>query len=231
MNFLGLSKNLRHRITYSSSSHVDPVDTQLPCVNFTFFCKPVIRQWLYNSPGQRPEFLSDCYAPVTVISFAIFPQPLITGEAIRRELRDQFPPVYERSLEEMIKNVAQTTQGLMESAVQGHNVFNVNVQVVLTYNRVVVPEEVIIRHFMEVTMDDFSRMVPATDESIKLLQYKTITDSGENNCVVCLEELSAGCEAAYMPCSHAFHGDCIEKWLRTSHYCPICRLQMPTATS
>ncbi|GFP97942.1 E3 ubiquitin-protein ligase ring1-like [Phtheirospermum japonicum] len=47
-------------------------------------------------------------------------------------------------------------------------------------------------------------------------------------CVVCMDEFSRGCEAVCMPCEHVFHGDCITKWLRTSHFCPVCRFEMPT---
>ncbi|KAK8259897.1 hypothetical protein V6Z11_D13G086200 [Gossypium hirsutum] len=41
-------------------------------------------------------------------------------------------------------------------------------------------------------------------------------------------QLKVGAEAYRMPCSHIFHGDCIEKWLKQNHYCPICRFEMPT---
>ncbi|XVF85980.1 hypothetical protein PTKIN_Ptkin17bG0160500 [Pterospermum kingtungense] len=44
-------------------------------------------------------------------------------------------------------------------------------------------------------------------------------------------ELGVGFDAASrMPCSHTFHGNCIENWLKLSHYCPICRFEMPTST-
>ncbi|CAL1359910.1 unnamed protein product [Linum trigynum] len=56
---------------------------------------------------------------------------------------------------------------------------------------------------------------------------------GEENCVICLEELAVvgvGSKAAVMmPCRHVFHEGCIVGWLKTSHYCPICRFEMPTA--
>ncbi|XP_050232913.1 uncharacterized protein LOC126681416 [Mercurialis annua] len=45
-------------------------------------------------------------------------------------------------------------------------------------------------------------------------------------CTVCLEELEDF--AAGMPCGHLFHGICINKWLENSHYCPVCRYEMPT---
>ncbi|KAG4132669.1 hypothetical protein ERO13_D08G047525v2 [Gossypium hirsutum] len=50
----------------------------------------------------------------------------------------------------------------------------------------------------------------------------------EEDCIICLEELEVGFYASQMPCSHTFHVDCIEKWLKQSHYCPICRFEMPT---
>ncbi|KAJ4850512.1 hypothetical protein Tsubulata_050266 [Turnera subulata] len=45
-------------------------------------------------------------------------------------------------------------------------------------------------------------------------------------CSICLESLVD--TASAMPCNHLFHTDCISKWLQTSHYCPICRFEMPT---
>ncbi|EYU40216.1 hypothetical protein MIMGU_mgv1a023559mg [Erythranthe guttata] len=55
----------------------------------------------------------------------------------------------------------------------------------------------------------------------------------KTSCSICLEDLSPGGdndfeEALSMPCSHVYHGDCIKKWLSTSHYCPLCRFEMPT---
>ncbi|MBA0582944.1 hypothetical protein Gorai_013829 [Gossypium raimondii] len=61
--------------------------------------------------------------------------------------------------------------------------------------------------------------------------------------MICLEEVEVGFKASrmpcshiekyknivesQMPCSHVFHDDCIKKWLNQSHYCPICRFEMP----
>ncbi|KAK9013344.1 hypothetical protein V6N11_041357 [Hibiscus sabdariffa] len=72
-------------------------------------------------------------------------------------------------------------------------------------------------------------MVGATESSVKNMVKKVrVEDGEEGDCMVCLEELSVGFEASQMPCSHIFHGSCIERWLNQSHYCPICRFEMPT---
>lgn len=72
-------------------------------------------------------------------------------------------------------------------------------------------------------------MVPATSDSIRSLKRKRVDEDSGRNCVICLEDLSEGREAVSMPCSHLFHGDCIEEWLNTSHKCPICRFKMPSS--
>ncbi|XWS57100.1 hypothetical protein CRYUN_Cryun09bG0142500 [Craigia yunnanensis] len=46
--------------------------------------------------------------------------------------------------------------------------------------------------------------------------------------MICIEKLSSETEVTSMPCSHLFHGHCIEEWLNTSHQCPLCRFPMPT---
>ncbi|XP_022735668.1 E3 ubiquitin-protein ligase SIRP1-like [Durio zibethinus] len=87
-------------------------------------------------------------------------------------------------------------------------------------------------------------MVPAKESSVeKMLKRVRVEDGderekGEENikkrkvkgedCVICLEEIKVGSGASRMPCSHTFHAICIETWLKQSHYCPICRFEMPT---
>ncbi|CAH9093269.1 unnamed protein product [Cuscuta europaea] len=55
---------------------------------------------------------------------------------------------------------------------------------------------------------------------------------GKFQCSVCMEDedLRWACRekgVLKMPCSHLFHGDCIIPWLNNSHYCPLCRFEMP----
>jgi Ring finger domain len=45
-----------------------------------------------------------------------------------------------------------------------------------------------------------------------------------NNCVVCLSQLKHGDMVVKIEtCSHVFHEECIDRWLRLHKTCPICR--------
>ncbi|XVE85911.1 hypothetical protein DITRI_Ditri17bG0129600 [Diplodiscus trichospermus] len=67
-------------------------------------------------------------------------------------------------------------------------------------------------------------MIPA-QESRRL--KKVNVEDGDDGCVICLEELKVGSYASQMPCSHMFHSNCIESWLKKKNNCPICRFEMP----
>lgn len=58
---------------------------------------------------------------------------------------------------------------------------------------------------------------------------RKVCASESDSCTVCMEEFNGGSEVACMPCSHVFHDKCIRTWLRQSHYCPVCRFEVPTA--
>ncbi|KAL6766825.1 hypothetical protein ACKKBG_A37515 [Auxenochlorella protothecoides x Auxenochlorella symbiontica] len=42
-------------------------------------------------------------------------------------------------------------------------------------------------------------------------------------CVVCLEDVSPGTRLKRLPCGHAFHTRCIDRWLRSRGACPVCQ--------
>ena len=76
--------------------------------------------------------------------------------------------------------------------------------------------------------------VPATPDSIRALQELNDVKLSGLTCCVCLENISFGggkAKVLEMPCSHAFHKDCIVQWLQTSHFCPLCRYSMPATSS
>ncbi|XP_073035306.1 E3 ubiquitin-protein ligase RING1-like [Primulina eburnea] len=108
-----------------------------------------------------------------------------------------------------------------------HNVLVIPFKVLVVCKRRVNENDLVVELMEE---DDYG-MVPATDSSIKTLKIKTVTlrENEDESCSICLEDFYTGCEVLSMPCSHIFHEDCIKKWLKTSHYCPICRLEMPTS--
>lgn len=54
------------------------------------------------------------------------------------------------------------------------------------------------------------------------------TISCENSqCVICLDNFLIGGHIVKLDCGHRFDRECIVKWLNTSHYCPVCKFQLP----
>ena len=47
--------------------------------------------------------------------------------------------------------------------------------------------------------------------------------SSEEVCAVCLSPFEEGVEQRVLPCDHAFHVACVDRWLGTSKQCPCCR--------
>ncbi|GJN28409.1 hypothetical protein PR202_gb16527 [Eleusine coracana subsp. coracana] len=50
-------------------------------------------------------------------------------------------------------------------------------------------------------------------------------------CAVCLKEFDELDTLRAMPCAHAFHEDCIFRWLRLNATCPLCRHPLPAPTT
>ncbi|BFG20317.1 hypothetical protein CerSpe_065920 [Prunus speciosa] len=95
-------------------------------------------------------------------------------------------------------------------------------------------------------------MVPASDSAIEKVLKRVRVDDGDeeeeddeeegrrerkrrqicasesDSCTVCMEEFNGGSEIACMPCLHLFHEKCVVTWLKQSHYCPVCRFEVPT---
>ncbi|KAK3029318.1 hypothetical protein RJ639_038416 [Escallonia herrerae] len=75
-------------------------------------------------------------------------------------------------------------------------------------------------------------LLPATESSVQALEKVRYEGDGLNTtepCAVCLDEMLLGRQVTRMPCSHVFHGECIVRWLKESHDCPLCRHKLPTA--
>ncbi|CAA7062380.1 unnamed protein product [Microthlaspi erraticum] len=64
-------------------------------------------------------------------------------------------------------------------------------------------------------------------DALPLFHYKTIIGLRHDvpfDCPVCLSEFKPEDELRLLPkCSHAFHVDCIDRWLLTNSTCPLCR--------
>ena len=70
---------------------------------------------------------------------------------------------------------------------------------------------------------------PAAPSAIAALKEGRLNSSStDTSCTICLEDFPVGSSVTCMPCSHIFHRQCIVEWLNNSHYCPVCRFQMPT---
>ncbi|CAL9771735.1 unnamed protein product [Musa acuminata subsp. burmannicoides] len=56
--------------------------------------------------------------------------------------------------------------------------------------------------------------------------------SGEDAvCCICLAKYVDNEELRELPCSHVFHKDCVDKWLKINALCPLCKIKVGNITA
>ncbi|KAM0557971.1 hypothetical protein ACHAPJ_005135 [Fusarium lateritium] len=75
---------------------------------------------------------------------------------------------------------------------------------------------------------------PATEEALRNLERKPVDKEmlgpeGKAECTICIDELKEGEMAAFLPCKHWFHEECVTLWLKEHNTCPICRTPIEKA--
>ncbi|CAN0929297.1 E3 ubiquitin-protein ligase SIRP1 [Linum grandiflorum] len=101
--------------------------------------------------------------------------------------------------------------------------------VVVTYDTILEGSDEIARlmaESAEIMRRSNCGMVRTAEKAIRTMLSEVEAVNGEEICTICLDNLET--PAVEMPCRHQFHEACIVNWLRKSHYCPICRFEMPT---
>lgn len=86
-----------------------------------------------------------------------------------------------------------------------------------------------IEEYEERNLDNVIGFVSALKSAIDGLEKVRLTET--IRCTVCLDEIKERSEVTCLRCLHGFHGACIEEWLKRSHYCPLCRFELPTASN
>ncbi|KAH7679493.1 Zinc finger RING/FYVE/PHD-type protein [Dioscorea alata] len=75
---------------------------------------------------------------------------------------------------------------------------------------------------------DYEYSCPAPQALLERMVTEVFQGEGEDmDCVICLEELVSGMEVKRLPCSHCFHGQCIDGWFQGMDKCPLCRFTLP----
>lgn len=60
-------------------------------------------------------------------------------------------------------------------------------------------------------------------DNLPLIVYsKSLLESREMSCAVCLSDFEWGDKLRKLPCGHSFHKVCIDKWLKRNKVCPLC---------
>lgn len=69
-----------------------------------------------------------------------------------------------------------------------------------------------------------------TEEEFDHLELEVFKSEGKQDdvsasvdCSICLEQFCDGIEVVVLHCSHRFHPDCLEPWVRICGDCPYCR--------
>ncbi|KAF4388702.1 hypothetical protein G4B88_018979 [Cannabis sativa] len=92
--------------------------------------------------------------------------------------------------------------------------------------------------------DDDTGNPTAFIENVARISYDTLMKSNDTQAQVAIQDMlaavflpslsfladeidvSVGLEAVKLPCTHAYHEECVVEWLQVSKFCPNCRIEI-----
>mmetsp|Transcript_23490 Transcript_23490/g.48907 ORF Transcript_23490/g.48907 Transcript_23490/m.48907 type:complete len:111 (+) Transcript_23490:24-356(+) len=68
----------------------------------------------------------------------------------------------------------------------------------------------------------------ASQETIDSIPVSVIENNDEEggSCVICMEDFKTGDKVKMLKCGHRFCVGCIDKWLKQSATCPMCKVEV-----
>lgn len=98
-------------------------------------------------------------------------------------------------------------------------------------------EEVMERQLLDFavnnSMETYHQELFAADPTRKaLLEPEVLTETLDDECHLCLEDMRAGESVARLTCGHVFHASCTQELVAHQHVaCPLCRKSIPLEQS
>jgi len=222
-----------NQLSEKQSSH-DPSSSNLPLLNISSSLRIRHDIWYSNNLEQVPQIYRTGLREETILKHVFLTSSVILSydnfHFAISQLFGNWKLEFQDMRDSLVGNIMSQVRNIAESNKGHRGVLELSVDVKLI-SRDVIEERI---SFLGEDLSSEYGMVPASESSMQSLLKKIDIDEentkGDECMDVCLEELvkkEADNEIVSMPCSHMFHGECITKWLETSHYCPICRFEMP----
>ncbi|XP_060183369.1 uncharacterized protein LOC132613375 [Lycium barbarum] len=234
IHLFGLSCIVNQLSQKQSPKNAQPSSSSLPLLNIRSSLRIRHDKWYIPSSYNltQPQALYRRKVKEEILSNHIYltSSVVLSYDRFYREISKligSWNVTYQDQRDSIVESTMRQVRSIAESNKGHRGALELSVDVKLVCHhvldaRILFPEEELLSQY---------GMVPASKSSMELLKKTKIDE--ENNkeeCMVCLEELvkkEPDHDILSMPCSHMFHGECIAKWLETSHYCPICRYEMP----
>ncbi|WMV14517.1 hypothetical protein MTR67_007902 [Solanum verrucosum] len=212
-----------NQLSEKQSSH-DPSSSNLPLLNISSSLRIRHDIWYSNNLEQEPQLYRTGVREETILKHVFLTSSVILSydnfHFAISQLFGNWKLEFQDMRDSLVGNIMSQVRNIAESNKGHRGVLELSVDVKLISR--------------DVNLSSEYGMVPASESSMQSLLKKMEIDEENtkgDECMVCLEELvkkeGDHDDIVSMPCSHMFHGECITKWLETSHYCPICRFEMP----
>jgi hypothetical protein len=84
-----------------------------------------------------------------------------------------------------------------------------------------------ITHLNNINQEAFKTCKEINQKICKAIKIKSNDDLLKTSCLICMEDYKENEYKRIIPnCNHVYHKKCIDKWLKKTATCPVCRTKL-----